>query len=150
MSTGGTGGGININDPDFQQSSNNPYEPCPESRIRADGAPVGTVTTAESAAPFPGCDYEVKRTTWMYVPAQYDPAQAANLMVCFDGGGYVSEEGHNVPLVMDNLIHAKELPVTICVFITPGQTVDYGEQRSLEYDTVRIAISIPSSSSFVD
>ena len=48
-----------------------------------------------------------------YVPAQYDPSQATNLMVCFDGGGYVSPEGHNVPLVMDNLIHAKELPVTV-------------------------------------
>jgi enterochelin esterase-like enzyme len=56
--------------------------------------------------------------------------------VCFDGGGYASEDGHNVPLVLDNLIHAKELPVTICLFLTPGQTDAYGEQRSLEYDTV--------------
>ena len=39
---GGTGGGVNINDPDFKQSSNNPYEPCVESRVRSPGAPAGT------------------------------------------------------------------------------------------------------------
>lgn len=133
---GGPGGGVNINDPDFQQSSHNPYEPCTESRVRTPGAPQGTVITGETSAPFPGCDYDVSRQWWLYVPAQYEKSQAANLMMCFDGGGYVSEDGFNVPLVLDNLIHAKQIPVTICVFLTPGNTDSYSEQRSLEYDTV--------------
>ena len=133
---GGPGGGVNINDPGFKQSSHNPYEPCAESRVRTPGAPEGTVTSGETAVPFPGCDYAVTRQWWLYVPQQYDAGKPANLMVCFDGGGYVSPEGHNVPLVLDNLIHAKQLPVTICVFLSPGNTTEYSQQRSLEYDTV--------------
>lgn len=112
------------------------YQPCPESRIRAQGAPEGTVTSGESTIAFPGCNYDVTRQWWLYVPQQYDKAHAANLMVCFDGAGYASPDGHNVPLVLDNLIHTKDLPVTICVFLSPGQTTEYPQQRSLEYDTV--------------
>ena len=133
---GGPGGGTNINNPDFEQSSHNPYQPCRESRVRSPDAPEGTVISGETTVPFPGCDYEVTRQYWLYVPQQYDETTAANLMVCFDGGGYVSPDGHNVPLVLDNLIHAKQVPVTICVFLSPGQTAEYAEQRSLEYDTV--------------
>ena len=48
----------------------------------------------------------------------------------------VSDEGFAVPIVLDNLIHKGELPPTIAVFVTPGQTDAYSEQRSLEYDTV--------------
>ena len=41
-----------------------------------------------------------------------------------------------MPIVLDNLIHKGELPPTIAVFLSPGQTEAYSEQRSLEYDTV--------------
>ena len=66
---------------------------------------------------FPGTE----RDWWIYVPAQYDPAAPANVMVFQDGGGLVSATGEmRVPVVFDNLIHKKELPVTIGIFINPG------------------------------
>ena len=39
-----------------------------------------------------------------------------------------------VPVVLDNLIHSGEIPPTIAVFLSPGRTADYPEQRSLECD----------------
>ena len=42
-------------------------------------------------------------------------------MVFQDGGGFVREKGHTrVPIVFDNLIHKKELPATIGLFVNPG------------------------------
>jgi enterochelin esterase family protein len=61
------------------------------------------------------------RDWWLYIPAQYDAAKPACVMVFFDGGGYVKADGASrVPVVFDNLIAKKEMPVTIGVFITPG------------------------------
>ena len=49
--------------------------------------------------------------------------------------------GWKAPVVFDNLIHSKEMPVTIGVFISPGQVIAANEQtatnrynRSFEYD----------------
>ena len=56
-----------------------------------------------------------------YVPAQYDGNTPACVMIFQDGSGYVNETGpHRVPIVFDNLIHKKEMPVTIGIFINPG------------------------------
>ncbi|HUR47778.1 MAG TPA: alpha/beta hydrolase-fold protein [Candidatus Saccharimonadales bacterium] len=61
------------------------------------------------------------RDWWVYVPAQYDAAKPACVMVFQDGGGYIGTNGsYRVPTVFDNLIHSKEMPVTIGVFINPG------------------------------
>jgi len=60
---------------------------------------------------------------------------------------YLNEDGEfRVPVVFDNLIHAKEMPVTIAVFIDPGfrrtefpaasDTRARPENRSVEYDTL--------------
>jgi enterochelin esterase family protein len=64
-------------------------------------------------------------------------------MVFQDGGGFVRENGHTrVPIVFDNLIHQKELPVTIGLFVNPGSVpgAEPGNQprrnRAFEYDTV--------------
>jgi enterochelin esterase-like enzyme len=63
----------------------------------------------------------MKSEYWIYVPAQYDPKNAAALMVFQDGGGYLDRDGNNPSLnVIDNLIAQKKIPVTICVFINPG------------------------------
>ena len=129
---GDTGGGTNINDPSWRQSKHDPYELTTFSKHHIDGAPTGAVSSAkitESQA-FPG----TTRDTWLYVPLQYSNDIPANLLVCFDGGGYVDRFG--VPTVLDNLIHRKEIPATICVFLSPGKHQDYAEQRSHEYDTV--------------
>ena len=42
-------------------------------------------------------------------------------MVFQDGHAYIKEDGDfRVPIVFDNLIHKKEMPVTIGVFVDPG------------------------------
>ncbi|MBI4908779.1 MAG: esterase [Acidobacteria bacterium] len=72
---------------------------------------------------------------WVYVPAQYDAAKPAALMVWQDGQGLTNRNPGSVQVVTDNLTHQKKIPVTIQVFIAPGMK---GQQRmrSIEYDTV--------------
>lgn len=88
---------------------------------------------------FPGTE----RDWWIYVPAQYDPAKPACLMVWQDGGGRVSRDGQwRVPVVFDNLIHRGEMPITIGVFINPGvvpapnPNAEARYNRSFEYDSM--------------
>ena len=81
---------------------------------------------------FPG----TVRDGGVYIPAQYDPARPAALMVFQDGIGYLSTNGSwRVPLVFDNLIAAKEMPVTIAIFLNPG-TREGQSNRSFEYDSL--------------
>ena len=107
---------------------------------RHDGVPKGTVTkwTWKSTV-FAG----TVRDCWTYVPAQYDKEKPAAVMVFQDGGGYQNETGaYRVPVVFDNLIHKKKMPVTIGIFVNPGtfppeKEGDKGKSnRSFEYDTL--------------
>ncbi len=67
----------------------------------------------------------MKSEYWIYVPAQYDPAKPAALMVFQDGGFYTDRNGNNRVLdVFDNLIAQKKIPVMICVFLNPGDISD--------------------------
>lgn len=84
-----------------------------------------------------------ERDWWVYVPAQYDGKTPAALMVFQDGGSYVNRKGDfRAPVVFDNLIHKKKMPVTIGVFLNPGNVppkVPNGKprsNRSFEYDTL--------------
>lgn len=89
-----------------------------------------------------------ERDCWIYVPAQYDKDKPAAVMVFQDGGWYQDvKRDFRVPIVMDNLIHKKDIPVMIGVFINPGVFPDKftkgkkGEKipvsnRSFEYDTL--------------
>ena len=53
-------------------------------------------------------------------------------MVFQDGALYLDPEGEmRVPVVLDNLIHRGEMPVTIGVFVDPGEPGN----RNVEYDT---------------
>jgi enterochelin esterase-like enzyme len=73
---------------------------------------------------------------WIYVPAQYDPAKPAALMVWHDGQGLANRNGDANPLnVFDNLIAQGKIPVMIQVFIAPGK-IGAKAMRSIEYDTV--------------
>jgi sugar lactone lactonase YvrE/enterochelin esterase-like enzyme len=81
------------------------------------------------------------RDYWVYVPAQYKADVPACLMVFQDGQTYVKLDGPwRVPVVFDNLIHRKEMPVTIGLFISPGVVPAPGPDaqprvnRSFEYD----------------
>jgi enterochelin esterase-like enzyme len=116
------------------------YKLGPDS-MPQDGVPKGKVTkySWNESKVYPG----TVRDYWVYVPSQYDAEKPACVMVFQDGGGYVGEMGQfRVPTVFDNLIHKKEMPVTVGIFINPGN-VPAGEKgekarqnRSFEYDTV--------------
>lgn len=105
------------------------------------GVPQGKVTAGvfESSHVYPG----TKRDYSVYVPAQYKADQPASLMVFMDGSGYAKSDGaFRVPILFDNLIHQKAMPVTIAVFVNPGnipaQRPDAKDRstRSFEYDSM--------------
>lgn len=116
----------------FAQAVTEKY-PVDSASVEHQGVPKGEVLkfTFENSKLFPG----TRREYWVYIPAQYSPAQAACVYVNQDGIGW------KAPTVFDNLIHRKEMPVTIGVFISPGQVIsDNGQtandryNRSFEYD----------------
>ncbi len=94
--------------------------------------PKGEVSkhTFEQSAIFPG----TVRDYWVYVPKQYDGTAPACLYVNQDGVQF------NAPAVFDRLIAAKEMPVTIGVFVMHGRvkapTANAIDRfnRSYEYD----------------
>ncbi len=97
------------------------------------GVPKGEVIkfVFENSKIFPG----TRREYWVYIPAQYRQEQPACVFVNQDGLGW------NAPVVFDNLIDHKEMPVTVGVFISPGQVIAADAQtandrynRSFEYD----------------
>jgi enterochelin esterase family protein len=93
------------------------------------GVPRGTALEYELAASrvFPG----TTRRYWVYVPAQYVASEPASVIVFQDGRTYLDAEGEiRAPIVFDNLIHRGEVPVTIGVFVDPGEP----ENRNAEYD----------------
>jgi enterochelin esterase-like enzyme len=77
-----------------------------------DGVPKGKVTQFQfkDSKVFPGTIHDY----WIYVPAQYDGKTPACVYVSQDGKQY------NAPVVFDNLIAKKQMPVTIGIMINPG------------------------------
>jgi enterochelin esterase-like enzyme len=121
------------------------YKLGPDS-LQQDGVPKGKLigpTTLPSSV-FPGTSH----TYWVYVPAQYDPAKPAALMIFNDGQAMIAMNGDvRAPNVLDNLIWRRELPVIIAVFINPGRTPqqpeptpkdwgDHNTNRVVEYNTL--------------
>lgn len=115
------------------------YQPGPDSQPQS--GPHGEVRqgTFATSRIFP----DTTRDYFVYVPKQYDAAKPACLMVFFDGGGFMKPDGaFRVPVVFDNLIAKKEMPVTIAVGVNPGVVppVLPGAKprlhRSLEYDSL--------------
>lgn len=101
--------------------------------VAADPAvPVGEVTkhVFDQSKVFPGTVREYS----LYVPRQYDPAKPACVYVNQDGVQY------NAPAVFDQLIHKGEMPITIGVFVRPGEVPATSPDalnrynRSYEYD----------------
>ncbi len=122
-------------------------EPYTLDSIRHEGIPKGNVTRhLHKSDMFKG----TIREYFIYVPKQYSADQAAALMVFQDGHAYVREDrAYKATIVMDNLIHKKEMPVTIGIFINPGvfaETLDQElewqtpeglkSNRSFEYDSL--------------
>lgn len=107
----------------------------PLARLGADDTPPkGEVTkyTFDHSKIFPG----TVRDYWVYVPRQYDPGKPACVWVNQDGVQF------KAPQVFDELIAKKEMPVTIGVFVRPGEVKAPWPQaldrynRSYEYDGI--------------
>lgn len=107
------------------------YKLGPDS-LPQEGVPKGELKgpyTLPSEA-YPGTQH----TYWVYVPAQYDPAVPASLMIMQDGQAMIQMDGDlRAPNVLDNLIFRRELPVMIAVFINPGRRPDQPEPNPKEW-----------------
>ncbi len=105
------------------------YDTYPDSREQP-GVPKGTVKQ------MPKWESQIfggtTRDWWVYLPAQYNPAAPAAVMVFQDGAGYKDY----VPVVLDNLIAKRDMPITVGIFIQPGVFKDGRSNRSFEYDTL--------------
>lgn len=136
-----------------QQPPAQPAGPNPDSfyHLGPDSLEQEGVPKGETKGPFvlPSQAYPgTQHTYWIYVPAQYDPAVPASLMVFNDGQAYLNEKADvRARNVLDNLIHRREIPVMIAVFINPGRRPDQPEpslsnwgdrdtNRPTEYNTL--------------
>src|SRR5580700_940103 len=106
-------------------------------RLGPDSLPQDGVPKGEIRGPFtlPSNAYPgTQHTYWIYVPAQYDPALPASVMIYNDGQAFLNAEGDvRAQNVMDNLIFRRELPVMIGVFINPGRRPDQPEPNLSEW-----------------
>ena len=114
-----------------QEAPTPPPNPDSQYRLGPDSLPQEGVPKGEIRGPFtlPSQAYPgTQHTYWVYVPAQYDPAVPAALMVYQDGQAFKDEKGDmRAQNVMDNLIYRREIPVMIGVFINPGRKPDQPE-----------------------
>ena len=108
-----------------------PYRHGPDSEPHPgipEGKLVGPLPLASKVFP------ETTRDYWIYVPAQYDAAKPAALMVFQDGHAFLGPKGDfRIPVVFDNLIYHREMPVTIAVFINPGHTAEQKEATDADW-----------------
>ncbi len=125
--------------------------PNPDSQYRLgpDSLPQEGVPKGEIRGPFtlPSQVYPgTQHTYWVYVPAQYDPAVPAALMVFQDGQAFKDEKGDmRAQNVMDNLIYRREIPVMIGVFINPGRRPDQPEPTPQRLGRPRTPTGRPST-----
>jgi hypothetical protein len=106
-------------------------------RLGPDSLPQDGVPKGELRGPFtlPSQAYPgTQHTYWVYVPAQYNSATSADLLVVNDGQAYIHPEGDaRAQNVLDNLIYRREIPVVIGVFINPGRRPDQPEPNRAEW-----------------
>ncbi|MFO0812899.1 MAG: alpha/beta hydrolase-fold protein [Gemmatales bacterium] len=119
-----------------------PYKLGPDAK-KQDGVPAGTLS--EKRVMKSKVYNNTERDYWVYLPAGLDKSKPAKLMVFMDGANYANPKGPcPVPNMFDNLMHRKELPHIVGVFIQPGVPLDNDgnrvttrhNQRSIEYDTL--------------
>ena len=99
------------------------------------GVPKGKVTQQPNwnSKIFPNTE----RKWWIYVPAQYTADKPACVMIVQDGEWYLDI----TPTVMDNLIAKGDMPVTVAIFVKPGDMIGGAKspergERNFEYDTL--------------
>jgi enterochelin esterase family protein len=85
------------------------------------------------------------RQVTVYIPAQYNAAKPASLMVWQDGTRHADPNGQPGQLratrVFDTLIANGEMPVTVGIFVDPGRKTSQGPgdkatNRGFEYDSL--------------
>jgi enterochelin esterase family protein len=118
------------------------YKLGPDSMVQK-GVPQGKVETFRHKSDIFA---NTERDVAVYIPAQYDGKSPACVMVFQDGvRAYLPPKGnYRATVVMDNLIHKKEIPVMVGIFIDPGSFDMKGgknggpdfRNRSFEYDTL--------------
>jgi len=131
----------------FQEAAPPPddYVLGPDSQVQR-GVPCGKlIQHTMTSKIFPG----TVRDYWIHVPAQYDASKPACVMVFQDGGCYIDDEVR-ATVVMDNLIHRSEMPVTIGIFVNPGTIPDaaprpHTNRPSAPSSTTRSAADTPAS-----
>ncbi|HZZ42306.1 MAG TPA: alpha/beta hydrolase-fold protein [Tepidisphaeraceae bacterium] len=67
----------------------------------------------------------------VYIPAQYIPGKPAPFIICQD-----ANHQKELPVILDNMIHAHRVPMIIAIFIGNGGGDGKGSERGLEYDAV--------------
>ncbi|WP_245605938.1 alpha/beta hydrolase [Promicromonospora kroppenstedtii] len=113
------------------------YDHGPDS-FRRPGVPPGRTIELhwDSSSIYPG----TSRRVWIHIPDAYDPAEAAGLAVFQDGWWYLDPDGDvRGAIVLDNLVHSGDIPVTVGVFVDPGVFESVGDpslrkNRNAEYD----------------
>lgn len=116
-----------------------PYRLGPDS-LPKPGVPSGELIAFRHVGErvYPG----VERDCQLYVPANHDAAAPSPIIVFQDGGLYLDDDEVAAPTVLDNLIHAGDIPPTLALFAEPGErgpgSPIFGgkDNRSLEYDSL--------------
>ena len=97
--------------------------------LTADSKPQAGVPKGQLLGPFEFYSQVFSGTVrqyWLFVPAQYNGSQAASLLVFQDGQRAVNPGGSlRVPQVLENLIAKGDIPVTIGLFVTPGNLSEH-------------------------
>jgi gluconolactonase len=105
--------------------------PGPDSQVQP-GTPTGEVIKGafDQSKVYPG----TWREYWVYIPKQLDRAKPAPVMVFQDGLQY------NAPVVFDNLIHKKDVPPIVGVFVMHGR-VKASSSEALDRMNRSVAVS---------
>ncbi len=115
----------------YAQGTDTFYKLGPDS-LEQEGVPHGKIVGPMTlpCKVYPGTAH----TYWVYVPAQYDKSKPASPMIFNDGQAFKNEKGDiRAQNVLDNLIHRRELPVILGVFINPGKTPEQPEPNPKEW-----------------
>ena len=137
--------------PGYAQDATKRREPQPQVRyeLGADSKKQTNIPEGQLTGPFLFQSKIIENTVrkyWVSVPSQYDPKQPACVLVFQDGARSINPNGVlRVPQVLENLIAKKLIPVTIGIYITPGQrgtefpdSIGTGnpDNRDREYDVL--------------
>ncbi|HUP79296.1 MAG TPA: alpha/beta hydrolase-fold protein [Pirellula sp.] len=137
--------------PAYTQDTSKRREPLPQVRYELgnDSKKQANIPEGLLTGPFLFQSKIIENTVrkyWVSVPSQYEPKQPACVLVFQDGARAINPNGVlRVPQVLENLIAKKLIPVTIGIYITPGQrgaefpdSIGTGnpDNRDREYDVL--------------